>query len=962
VNNAGALGNAAVDQVEMSSNGRYVIFSSTASNLVESDTNDRLDVFVRDLENGETRRISVSSSGEQGNERSYPGAMSADGRYAIFDSLASNLVDGDTGNHRDVFLHDLVTGATTRLSVNNLARQGDGSSYGGGISDDGRYVVFSSYARNLVPIQYIDNNNIYVKDRVTGTVSIVNPMRGYHSTRPFISSNGLYIGFSSYLWNLVPDDNNSAQDVFVIDSASVPVNLQATATNTRTGTPTSTATATTTATRTDTATPTNTATSTDTGTPTNTPTSTNTATTTNTPTHMATATNTPTVTLAVTNIPTFTGEGTCGHEGGTVRLPEGIQPNHQTGAWAISRNGCYVAFESYATNLVSGDSNGATDVMMLNRRTGQIMLVSTTSSGTQANDASWAQDISDDGRFVAFYSRATNLVLGDTNGQEDAFVKDLQTGQLTRVSVSSTGAQANHLSWETSMSGDGRYVVFWSYASNLVSGDTNNEGDIFMRNMLTGQVTRISVRANGTQANDTSRFTDITSDGRYVVYSTAATNLDDQGQAGVFLWDRETGQNTRVSVSSSGVAGNNYYDQPHISDDGRYIAYASNATNLVSGNTDQFPDVYWHDRVTGETRLVSASPSGVPGNEYSNTSLISGNGRYVTYSSAASNLIANDTYRSYDVFVYDAQTAQNQRVSIGLNFAQANGNSYPKAISADGSVIVFTSLASNLVSGDTNTYEDMFIAPELRLAIPPTATPTTTRTPTNTRTETATATASDTATPTDTATATATDTAAPTATGTATTMPTASSTPLPAPVIISPNGIETTSQHPVFRWQPVTDAIYYELRLSVLNPPNWVAYGGAETQYVPKSPLVVGTYYWRVRAIDADGIWSEWSEIGIVTITSPSNDVPELGVVNSSTPRLSWNEVTWAIAYRVQVDNDADFSSPEYVADNLSRTTLSVIVTPALPNGTYYWRVRARRSDGTWGPWSAADTFTINLP
>jgi Tol biopolymer transport system component len=280
--------------------------------------------------------------------------------------------------------------------------------------------------------------------------------------------------------------------------------------------------------------------------------------------------------------------------------------------------------------------------------------VSVSSSGVQANGESNSPAISSDGRYVAFDSDASNLVSGDTNGRRDVFVHDRQTGQTTRVSISSGGVQGNAVSVAPTISADGHYVAFNSVSSTLVSGDTNNESDVFVHDRQTGQTTRVSVSSSGAQGNFGSGSQAISADGRYVAFLSSATNLvsgDNNGNADVFVHDRQTAITTRVSISSGGAEANGSSYEPVISADGRYVAFHSYATNLVSGDTNGERDVFVHDRQTGQTTRVSVSSGGVQASGASVEAAISGDGRYVAFDSWVSNLVSGDTNNTGDVFV-----------------------------------------------------------------------------------------------------------------------------------------------------------------------------------------------------------------------------------------------------------------------------------------------------------------------
>ena len=335
--------------------------------------------------------------------------------------------------------------------------------------------------------------------------------------------------------------------------------------------------------------------------------------------------------------------------------------------------------------------------------------VSVSSSGDQGDLASataYDRCFSADGRYVAFESSSSNLVPGDTNGTRDVFVHDRVTGGTERVSVSSSGGQGNDWSDSPSISADGRYVAFYSRASNLVAGDTNAVADIFVHDRVTGGTERVSVSSTGEQGDGA--WPSISADGRYVAFYSSASNLvpgDTNGAFDVFVHDRVTGETIRVSVSSSGVEGNSMSGLPTISADGRYVAFHSIASNLVPGDTNSGFDVFVHDLVTGETERVSVSSAGEESNDgsvYSYGLAISSDGRYVAFPSNASNLVPGDTNGKIDVFVHDRVTGATERVVVSSSGEQGNDHSAFASISADGRYVAFQSEATNLTTGETN--------------------------------------------------------------------------------------------------------------------------------------------------------------------------------------------------------------------------------------------------------------------
>ena len=380
---------------------------------------------------------------------------------------------------------------------------------------------------------------------------------------------------------------------------------------------------------------------------------------------------------------------------------------------SISANGRFVAFRSYASSLVIGDTNGNPDIFAHDRQTSQTTRVSVSSSGAQGNGLSGSPSISADGRYVAFSSEASNLVANDTNGYSDIFVHDQQTGQTTRASIATGGTQGNGLSGSPSISADGRYVAFSSEASNLVANDTNGYSDIFVHDQQTGQTTRASIATGGAQGNGLSGSPSISADGRYVAFESSASNLvtdDTNGYSDIFVHDQQTGDTYRVSIATNGTQGNNDSLYPSISADGQIVAFSSGASNFATGDTNGYPDIFVHEQ-TGRTICITDTVIG-PGNGFSLYPSISTDGRYVAFRSDASNLVASDTNGRSDAFVYDRRTHQRTRVSLASNGTEGNGSSSfssSPSISADGRYVAFDSIANNLVANDWNPYFDVFV-------------------------------------------------------------------------------------------------------------------------------------------------------------------------------------------------------------------------------------------------------------
>jgi len=337
-------------------------------------------------------------------------------------------------------------------------------------------------------------------------------------------------------------------------------------------------------------------------------------------------------------------------------------------------------------------------------RPGRTEPISVASDRTFGSSDSHRPSVSADGTVIAFDGPASNLVPDDTNGAYDVFVRDMVTGVTTRVSVGSDGAQGNGASRTPSISADGRYVAFASAASTLVPGDTNAAGDIFVHDLGAGTTQRVSVATGGAQADLVSTSPALSADGRRVAFDSAASTLvpgDTNAVEDVFVHDRDTGITERVSVAASGGQGDGGSLRPSMSADGRHVAFWSNAANLAPGDTNGWADVFVHDRETGATERVSVASSGTEGLglALSDYPSMSADGRFVAFQSQAANLVPGDTNAASDVFVHDRETGATERVSVAAEGSQGNNHSYQPSVSADGRHVAFASLATNLVPG-----------------------------------------------------------------------------------------------------------------------------------------------------------------------------------------------------------------------------------------------------------------------
>ena len=413
-------------------------------------------VQVIENTNGAATIVSSTAGGVQSNGASDNAVLSADGTKLVFTSTATNLVAGVTSGNQEVYVKDMTTGVISLVSSNSSGTAGDAYSFNPQISADGTKVVFTSTSDNLIGSDTNGHNDIFVKDLTTGVTTkisdalLLNGPTNGDSSSPSISGDGSLVVFASQASNISLLDLNGAQDIFIKN------------------------------------------------------------------------TNTGLLSLVLS--------------GNLI----GLTANGDSFNPIISKDGSTLAFASKATDLVSGDNNGAQDIFTINLATGHITLVSRSTGGTEGNADSSAPVFSDDGSKIAFLSTSTNLVAGATNTQQSLYVKDLTTGVLTLVSSDAAGNQANGLSFAPAFSHDGTKMVFASYGDNLVAGDTNAQPDIFLKDLVTGAVTLISNDANGVQSNGFSGMPVFSADDSQIIFSTDATNLvpgDNNGTRDIVIKD-----------------------------------------------------------------------------------------------------------------------------------------------------------------------------------------------------------------------------------------------------------------------------------------------------------------------------------------------------------------------------------------------------------------------------------------
>ena len=415
-----------------------------------------------------------------------------------------------------------------------------------------------------------------------------------------------------------------------------------------------------------------------------------------------------------------------GFAGTITRVNVSTQGQHGVGysfSPSISGDGRYIAFNSNSGTLVANDTLFGNDAFVRDTLLGITTLVSTSSAGVQANSFTGQVEISADGKSVAFESLATNLVAGDSNGVYDIYVKSLTDGTLVRASTTTTGVGATGgASTNPSLSADGKMVVFTSSATNLATGDSNGVGDIFVKNLFTGELTLVSANSSGTIGNGASDFASISADGRYVSFTSSATNLvsgDTNGVDDVFRKDLQTGEIIRVSTSATGVQGNSTSStsSSSISADGRYVAFISTSSNFTSTDSNPSADAFVKDLVTGEITNVHNNADGVQGIGAVAEVNISADGRFVAIESSAANMDTGDSNGTFDIFRKDRQSGTLTRVSVSTSGAISNGYNRRSSMSADGRYIAFDTLATNLISASTNGPQDVFVRDLTRVGV-----------------------------------------------------------------------------------------------------------------------------------------------------------------------------------------------------------------------------------------------------
>ncbi|MEE9320234.1 MAG: hypothetical protein V3U76_07315 [Granulosicoccus sp.] len=383
---------------------------------------------------------------------------------------------------------------------------------------------------------------------------------------------------------------------------------------------------------------------------------------------------------------------------------------------SISSEGRYVVFESASANLVAGDTNRSIDIFVADLLDNSITRVSVNSNGVEGDANSTHPRISGDGKHIVFSSAASNLIENDLNDTLDIFLHQITTGKTILISSSSEGEQASVGSNYPAVSSNGEYVVFESQADNLVPDDENTAYDVFLKNVNTGTIRRLSLGGEGNEiasvdtVNQDSGRPVISANGLSVLFHSFSPYLvsdDNNTVADIFLFDMRSGVISRIS-EADGQGGNGESLQPSISPNGRYVSFQSAASNLAVGLTNGELQIYRHDLLENETKLVSVNGRGFTGDSASVAASVSDLGA-VAFMSLAGNLTLDDSAGQFRVYLSAADNRSIRRLDIPL-FDGVDGSSFSPSISADGNAVAFSSESGKLIAGGVSASSDIFIA------------------------------------------------------------------------------------------------------------------------------------------------------------------------------------------------------------------------------------------------------------
>ncbi len=645
--------------------GRFMAFTSDDSRLISGDTNNTSDIFVYDQVSRSVERVSHARDGSQANQASSSPALSRDGRFVAFSSAANNLVAGDNNSLSDIFVVDRLTGDIERVSLASDFEEANGASFSPSISGDGRFVAFESEANNLDPGPIIHrmppgsaHRQVYVVDRVTRTIKSISEFNQPATVRVSNSTVVFNSGDETISGNVATKDSLYAGNLVGFDfgskTSSFGNNILASTSN------------------------------------------------------AGTLRNSDIVEQSLSlKLGSFSSVGQLppGYPllRGNPAIDSGsLESSGTQDQWHRPRIrpdiGALEAVSASASGSVFADLNANS-----NREANEQGLLEL----TVFLDSNGDGVLQSDERSTKTSASSTNTTNGNDQGKY-SFDDLLPSKQNIRVLVPSEwqasaepirrvglgSIQGNGDSTQASISSSGRVIAFVSNASNFVSENNTNPG-VFVyernqQNMIRVPIGGSSLRVLGVVGQEE----------QYVLL---------RNDDGVYLYDRKTTSLEPISVSNSGELGNAHSDSASSSSDGDWIAFSSFANNIVPNDFDNFADVFLYNRTTKTVESISRAANGVQGNNDSEEPHISSDGRFIAFVSDASNLVANDRNGLGDVFLYDRTTRSIQRVNVSSTGIESNGFTFPPSMSGNGRFVVFQSLASNLVPGDINRNSDLFV-------------------------------------------------------------------------------------------------------------------------------------------------------------------------------------------------------------------------------------------------------------
>jgi len=664
----GLIGDGNSQEASISADGRYIVFMSTSTFLLPQQTTNKGNVFLYSIADDEVIvNLSAGVDGDGGNGTCRYPRITADGQSIVFESHASNLVDNDTNGKRDFFIK---RGGSPIIRVDARYSTVSSTPSDSSISDDGRYLVFASALDTLVANDTNGVTDIFMYDKNSDVISRIIE-DGYGA---YISGDGSYVtfrrGISSerkiYRYNL----STQIEELISVNTTGDALNDESRHAK------------------------------------------------------MSADGNFIVFETRATNVNPLDSDGKLevvvhDYAKSTTDIMSGHIPNSNDSSGTntgLSEDGRYVVFDSNANNLVANDTNNKKDVFLRDRKNNTIERISVSSSGVQGNGDSKDASVSADGRYVTFLSYATNLVVNDTNAKGDIFLHDRQTGITTRVSKKRDGSQNTGQCFSPSINTTGTHIVF-DAEDMLDSSDTNGKKDIYMYTISSGEIKLISVASDGTVGDGVSVTGSVSADGKFVAFSSYANNFSTATGAvnlpQIFLKNIQDNTMQCISLAPDGSEGNDRSTTASISADAKYIVFQSYATNLLNSNDANGGkvDIFLYDLEKAKMELISKSSSGQQANDTSYLSYglsISKNGRYITFRSGATNLVADDTNGVYDAFLHDRKSGSTIRLSINNNNEEGNLLSYAPSISPSGNYATFLSQSSNLVPGDNNNKSDVF--------------------------------------------------------------------------------------------------------------------------------------------------------------------------------------------------------------------------------------------------------------